>query len=153
MTSSNITCLNLGKRNLHWCTLDITVSRQLINIHHSSASYLEYSNIEHSIFDSIFDLRSGNSTSIHQFYDLASTRLRLQSFGISLDDDSLVGSLLRRYLVTIDNNLRHREIIASESFLMPHFVGTFPEKKFAAFCSRLFQNKQVIGYLQCYQNR
>ena len=30
MTSSNITRLNLGKRNLHWCTLGAAVSRQLI---------------------------------------------------------------------------------------------------------------------------
>ena len=30
MTSSNITCLNLDKENLHWCTLGAAVSRQLI---------------------------------------------------------------------------------------------------------------------------
>ena len=30
MTSSNITRLNLGKRNLNWCTLSATVSCQLI---------------------------------------------------------------------------------------------------------------------------
>ena len=30
MTSPNIMPLNLGKRNLHWCTLSAAVSRQLI---------------------------------------------------------------------------------------------------------------------------
>ena len=30
MTSPNITRLNLGKQNLHWCTLGAAVSRQLI---------------------------------------------------------------------------------------------------------------------------
>ena len=36
-----------------------------------------------SVFDSILDLRSSNSTSIFQFWDLASTRLRLQKLWYS----------------------------------------------------------------------
>ena len=52
-----------------------------------------------SIFDSIFDLRSSNSTSIHQFQDSALTRLRLQSFSIRLDIESRVGTPLRPYLL------------------------------------------------------
>ena len=49
-----------------------------------------------SVLDSIFDLGSRNSTSIHQFYDSASTRLRLQSFGIRLNDETGVGTPLRQ---------------------------------------------------------
>ena len=52
------------------------------------------------ILDSIFDSRSSNSTSIHQFYDLASTWLRLQSFGIHLGDEPRVGTPLCRNLVS-----------------------------------------------------
>ena len=51
-----------------------------------------------SIFDSILDSRSSNSTAIFQFCDLASTLLRLQSFAIRLDDELRVGTPLRRYL-------------------------------------------------------
>ena len=39
-----------------------------------------------------------DSAIIHQFYDLTSTRLRLQSFGICLDDESQVRTLIRRNL-------------------------------------------------------
>ena len=51
-----------------------------------------------SVFDSILDSRSSNSTSIFQFCDSASTRLRLQSFDVCLDDKPRVGTPLRRYL-------------------------------------------------------
>ena len=50
------------------------------------------------VLNSIFDSRLSNSTSIHQFCDSASTWLRLRSFGIRLDDESLVGTQLRRNL-------------------------------------------------------
>ena len=40
------------------------------------------------------------STSIFQFCDSASTRLRLQSFDIRLDDEPRVGTQLRRYLIS-----------------------------------------------------
>ena len=52
-----------------------------------------------SILDSIFGSRSSNLTSIHQFYDLASTRLRLQSFGICLHDEPWVWTPLCQYLL------------------------------------------------------
>ena len=52
-----------------------------------------------SVVDSILDSRSSNSTSIFQFCDSASTRLRFQSFNIRLDDEPRVGTPLRRYLV------------------------------------------------------
>ena len=51
-----------------------------------------------SIFDSIFDSRLSKSTSLHQFYDSASTWLRLQSFGIRLDNKPWVRTPLRRNL-------------------------------------------------------
>ena len=51
-----------------------------------------------SVFDSIFDLGSSNSTSIHQFYYSALTRLRSMTFRIRLDDKSGVGTPFRRYL-------------------------------------------------------
>ena len=51
-----------------------------------------------SVFDSIFNSRSSNLTSIHQFYYLASTRLRSPTFSIRLDDKSRVGTPLRQYL-------------------------------------------------------
>ena len=51
------------------------------------------------VFASIFDSRSSNSTLIHPFYYSASTRLRLQSFGIHLHDKSRVGTPLRRNLL------------------------------------------------------
>ena len=44
-----------------------------------------------SVFDSIFDSGSSNSTSIHQFYYSASTQLRSLTFCIRLDDKSRVG--------------------------------------------------------------
>ena len=50
----------------------------------------------YSIFGSIFDSRSSNSTSINQFYDSNSTWLRLQSFGIRLDEEPRVGTPMRR---------------------------------------------------------
>ena len=50
-------------------------------------------------FDSILDWRSSNSTLIFQFCDLASTRLRLQSFNIRLDNELRVGTPLRQYFV------------------------------------------------------
>ena len=50
------------------------------------------------IFDLIFNSRSSNSASIHQFYYLASTWLRSLTFSIRLDDESRVGTPLRRYL-------------------------------------------------------
>ena len=40
-----------------------------------------------------------NSTSIFQFCDSASTRLRLQSFDIRLNDKPLVGTPLCQYLM------------------------------------------------------
>ena len=40
-----------------------------------------------------------NSTSIHQLYYSASTRLRSQTFSIRLDDESRVGTLLRQNLL------------------------------------------------------
>ena len=43
--------------------------------------------------------RSSNLTSILQFSNSASTRLRLQSFDICLDDEPRVGTPLRRYLL------------------------------------------------------
>ena len=51
-----------------------------------------------SIFDSILDSRSSNSISILQFSYSASTRLRLQSFDVRLDNEPRVGTPLRRYL-------------------------------------------------------
>ena len=54
--------------------------------------------LKNSANNSIFD-----STSIFQFCDSASTRLRLQSFAIRLDDEPdepRVGTPLRRYLVS-----------------------------------------------------
>ena len=67
MTSSNIMRLNVGKRNHHWCTLVQQYLVQLITTcpcvklfnkcssqfrvlfaHHSSVSYLAYSNIQYS---------------------------------------------------------------------------------------------------------
>ena len=50
----------------------------------------------------IFDSRPSNSTLIHQFYDSASTQLRLQSFSIGLYDEFRVGNPLCR-------NLQQRE--------------------------------------------
>ena len=52
-----------------------------------------------SVFDSILSSRLSNSTSIFQFCDLASTRLRLQSFDIRLDDEARVGTSLRQNLM------------------------------------------------------
>ena len=60
------------------------------------------------IFASILNLRSSNSTSIHQFYYSASTRLSLQSFGICLDDESRVPTPLRQYLFCRYNNFSQR---------------------------------------------
>ena len=59
-----------------------------------------------SIFDLILDSRSSNSTSIFQFCDSASTRLRLQSFDICLDDEPRVGTPLRRYLIKMYNLIK-----------------------------------------------
>ena len=56
-----------------------------------------------------FDMRSSNLTSIHQFDDSASTWLRLQSFGIPLDDEPRVWTLLSRNLIRI----QHEKIIHS----------------------------------------
>ena len=52
-----------------------------------------------SVFDSILDSRSRNSTSIFQFCDSVSTLLRLQSFDIRLNDKPRVETPLRRYLL------------------------------------------------------
>ena len=52
-----------------------------------------------SVLDLILNLRSSNSTLIFQFCDSALTRLRLQSFDISLDDELRVGTQLCRYLL------------------------------------------------------
>ena len=51
-----------------------------------------------SIFDSILDLRSSNSTMILQFSNSALTRLRLHSFHFRLDNEPRVGTPLCRYL-------------------------------------------------------
>ena len=51
-----------------------------------------------SVFDSIFDSRSSNSTTIHQIYYSASTQLRPRTLSICLDDESRVGTPLRRNL-------------------------------------------------------
>ena len=61
-----------------------------------------------SIFASILESRSSNSTSILQFSDSASTRLRLQSFDICLDNEPRVGTPLRRYLDSLDLVYLHR---------------------------------------------
>ena len=50
-------------------------------------------------------------TAIHQFYDSASTRLRLQSFGIRLDDEPRVGTLLRRNLMLKAKHERTQKIV------------------------------------------
>ena len=47
-----------------------------------------FDSIFDSVFDLIFDSRSSNSTSIHQFYNSASTQLRSPTFNICLDDES-----------------------------------------------------------------
>ena len=47
----------------------------------------------------IFDMRSSNLTTIHQIYYSASTWLRSRTFSIRLDDESRVGTPLRRNLI------------------------------------------------------
>ena len=50
------------------------------------------------IFNSVFDFRLSNSTMIHQIYYSASIQLRSRTFSIHLDNESLVGTPLRRNL-------------------------------------------------------
>ena len=64
-----------------------------------------FDSIFNSVIDSIFDSGSSNSTPIHQFYYSASTRLRSPTFSIRLDDESRVGTPLRRYLIPIIRQL------------------------------------------------
>ena len=54
--------------------------------------------LKNSANNSIFDLRSSNSTLILKFSNSALTRLRLQSFDIRLDNEPRMGTPLRRYL-------------------------------------------------------
>ena len=54
-----------------------------------------------SILYSILDSTPNNSTPILQFSDLASTQLRLQTFMIWLENESLVGTPIRRFLVSV----------------------------------------------------
>ena len=54
--------------------------------HQDLANFIVKNSAKNSIFTSIFNSRASNSTLIHQFYYLALTRLRLQRFGIRLDD-------------------------------------------------------------------
>ena len=62
------------------------------------SNFILKNSANNSVFNSIFNSRSSNSTSIHQLYDSALTRLRLQSFGIRLDDEPQVGTPLRQCL-------------------------------------------------------
>ena len=64
-----------------------------------------------SVFDSIFDSGSSNSTSIHQFYYLASTQLRSPTFSICLYDESRGGTPVCRYLDRTDVRLEIEKII------------------------------------------
>ena len=71
-----------------------------------------------SIFASILDSRSSNSTTILQFSDSASTRLRLQSFDIRLDDEPRVWTPLCQYL-TLCYHYQYFRFIAK---LLPFFI-------------------------------
>ena len=64
-----------------------------------NSTFILKNSANNSIFASVLDSRSSNSTSIHQFYYSASTRLRAQTFTIRLDDESQVGTPLRLNLL------------------------------------------------------
>ena len=85
-----------------------------------------------SVVESIFDSRSSNSTTFHQIYSSALTRLRSQTFSICIDDESWVGTPLRRNLLEVHKfwcNISQKSFIGSvfvlikKSFLF--FATTF----------------------------
>ena len=74
------------------------IYKYLLSDSSKNSTFILKNSANYSIFASVFDLRSSNSTLIFQFCNSASTRLRLQSFDISLGDEPRVGTPLRRYL-------------------------------------------------------
>ena len=92
-------CMSLWKSSIyvHFRLLRFGLS----SLKSVTSSYLLSDSSKNSTFilkNSVLDSRSSNSTSIFQFCDSASTRLRLQSFDIRLDDEPRVGTPLHRYL-------------------------------------------------------
>ena len=92
--------------------------------------------IINSVFDSILNSTPNNPTPIHHFYLSGSTRLKLQSFDIRLDDEAWVGTPLRRNLLATlllksdsffqEKNLRRkqRRLAKKESMMRPVRQGT-----------------------------
>ena len=74
------------------------IYKYLLSDSSKNSTFILKSSANNLIFASVFNSRSSNSTLIFQFCDSASTRLRLQSFDIRLENEPHVGTPLRRYL-------------------------------------------------------
>ena len=87
-SANNSTSLRYSKNIWYWAIIWGQILGRIV------AHFILKNSANYSVFDSW----SSNSGSIHQFYDLASTRLRLQSLSNRLDDEFRVGTPLRRNL-------------------------------------------------------
>ena len=89
------------------------------------------------MFASIFDSRSSNSPSIHQFYYSASTRLKSQTFSIRLNDESRVGTPLRQNLVVINCRYSFAQLCTCEDGLA--YISGTPSN----YYSVLYYNSEI----------
>ena len=77
----------------NWSNIQISIFWMIMTYNSPITRKMAYST---SIFASIFDSTWLGSASIHQFYDLTSTWLKSQNFGIRLVNESRVGTQFAR---------------------------------------------------------